>query len=130
MADRRRAHRSPEPDAESTRRLEGLPGFLPATDTDPTEGLVSQRVRLAILGTLSVNATLTFSELKELLSVTDGNLAVHARKLEDAALIECTKSFHGRVPRTEYRLSDPGRRALERYLNHMEALIHATRGTS
>ncbi len=130
MAEHRGARSGVKPEASSPRRLEGLPGFLPAADNDPTEGLVSQRVRLSILGALSVNTTLTFSELKGLLQVTDGNLAVHARKLENAALIECTKSFQGRVPRTEYRLSEAGRHALERYLNHMEALIHATRRTS
>ena len=130
MAENRGARSGVKPEASSPRRLEGLPGFLPAADNDPTEGLVSQRVRLSILGALSVNTTLTFSELKGLLQVTDGNLAVHARKLENAALIECTKSFQGRVPRTEYKLSEAGRHALERYLNHMEALIHATRRTS
>jgi len=76
---------------------------------------------------LAVNDSLTFNELKRLLDTTDGNLSVHARKLEDADYIVCTKSFEGRVPRTEYRLSAPGRQALERYLAHMEALIRATR---
>jgi len=74
-----------------------------------------------------VNASLTFNELKELLRITDGNLSVHARKLEDAGYVACTKSFAGRLPKTEYRLSASGRRALEKYLDHMEALIHATR---
>jgi DNA-binding MarR family transcriptional regulator len=84
-------------------------------------------MRLAIVSALAVNDSLTFNDLKRLLDTTDGNLSVHARKLEDADYIECTKSFEGRVPRTEYRLSAAGRRALERYLAHMEALIHATR---
>jgi DNA-binding PadR family transcriptional regulator len=74
-----------------------------------------------------VNDSLTFGELKALLKTTDGNLSVHARKLEEAAYIACTKSFDGRLPKTEYRLTAAGRRALERYLNHMEALIRATR---
>ena len=74
-----------------------------------------------------MNASLTFNELKELLRITDGNLSVHARKLEDAGYVACTKSFAGRLPKTEYRLSASGRRALEKYLDHMEALIHATR---
>jgi DNA-binding MarR family transcriptional regulator len=74
-----------------------------------------------------VNESLTFNELKELLRATDGNLSVHARKLEDAGYLCCTKSFDGRMPKTEYRLTAAGRRALEKYLNHMEALIRVTR---
>jgi len=89
--------------------------------------LIHERTRLAIISALAVNTSLTFSELKELLGASDGNLSVHARKLEDAGYIACTKSFAGRVPKTEYRLTTIGRRALEKYLNHMEALIHATR---
>ncbi len=89
--------------------------------------LIHERTRLAIVSALAVNASLTFNELKELLRVTDGNLSVHARKLEDAGYIGCTKSFAGRLPKTEYRLSPSGRRALEKYLDHMEALIRATR---
>jgi DNA-binding MarR family transcriptional regulator len=89
--------------------------------------LIHERTRLAIISALAVNASLTFSELKELLGASDGNLSVHARKLEDAGYIACTKSFAGRVPKTEYRLTTAGRRALEKYLNHMEALIQATR---
>ena len=84
-------------------------------------------MRLAIVSALAVNDTLSFNELKRLLDTTDGNLSVHARKLEEAHYIVCTKTFEGRVPRTEYRLSAAGRRALERYLEHMEALIRATR---
>jgi DNA-binding HxlR family transcriptional regulator len=89
--------------------------------------LIHERMRLAIVSALAVNATLSFNELKRLLDTTDGNLSVHARKLEEADYIVCTKTFEGRVPRTEYRLSAAGRRALERYLDHMEALIRATR---
>jgi len=89
--------------------------------------LIHERTRLAIISALAVNTSLTFSELKELLGASDGNLSVHARKLEDAGYIACTKSFAGRVPKTEYRLATAGRRALEKYLNHMEALIQATR---
>jgi len=89
--------------------------------------LVHERTRLAIVSALAVNDSLTFNELKELLHVTDGNLSVHARKLEDAGYIGCTKSFAGRLPKTEYRLAAAGRRALEKYLDHMEALIRATR---
>lgn len=89
--------------------------------------LIHERTRLGIVSALAVNPSLTFNELKLLLRVTDGNLSVHARKLEDAGYILCTKSFAGRHPKTEYRLAPLGRRALERYLNHMEALIRATR---
>lgn len=90
--------------------------------------LIHERVRLAIVSALAVREQLTFNELKALLKTTDGNLSVHARKLEDADYISCDKSFEDRVPRTEYRLTALGRRALERYLDHMEALIRATRG--
>jgi len=90
--------------------------------------LIHERVRLAIVSALAVRDSLTFNELKALLKTSDGNLSVHARKLEDADYITCDKSFEGRVPRTEYRLTALGRRALERYLDHMEALIRATRG--
>ena len=89
--------------------------------------LIHERVRLAIVSALAVRDSLTFNELKALLKTSDGNLSVHARKLEDAEYITCDKSFAGRVPKTEYRLTALGRRALERYLDHMEALIRATR---
>ena len=89
--------------------------------------IIHERVRLAIVSALAVNEAMTFADLKDLLRATDGNLSVHARKLEDAGYILCTKGFEGRVPRTEYRLAAAGRRALERYLSHMEALIRATR---
>ena len=89
--------------------------------------LIHERLRLGILSALTVNDSLTFNELKKLLDTTDGNLSVHARKLEEAGYVACTKSFEGRMPRTDYRLTAPGRRALERYLDHMEALIQAMR---
>jgi len=89
--------------------------------------LIHERVRLGIVSALAVNRSLTFNELKASLKTTDGNLSVHARKLEEADYIVCTKSFDGRLPKTEYRLTAAGRRALERYPNHMEALIRATR---
>ena len=89
--------------------------------------LIHERLRLGIVSALAVNESLTFNELKRLMQTTDGNLSVHARKLEDAAYVSCRKSFEGRVPRTEYRITATGRRALERYLDHMEALIRATR---
>jgi DNA-binding HxlR family transcriptional regulator len=89
--------------------------------------LIHERIRLGIVSALAVNRSLTFNELKALLKTTDGNLSVHARRLEEADYIICTKSFDGRLPKTEYRLTAAGRKALERYLNHMEALIRATR---
>ena len=89
--------------------------------------LIHERMRLAIVSALAVNEALAFNELKEILQTTDGNLSVHARKLEEAEYIACDKFFEGRTPKTEYRLTTAGRRALERYLNHMEALIRATR---
>ena len=89
--------------------------------------LIHDRIRLGIVSALAVNPTLSFQELKHLLDTSDGNLSVHARKLEEAAYITCTKSFAGRVPKTEYGLTDTGRRALEGYLAHMEALIRAMR---
>ncbi len=89
--------------------------------------LIHERIRLGIVSALAANRSLTFNELKSLLKTTDGNLSVHARKLEDAAYVACTKSFDGRTPKTEYRLTQAGRRALERYLDHMETLIRATR---
>ncbi len=89
--------------------------------------LIHERLRLGILSALAANESLTFNELKKLLKTTDGNLSVHARKLEDAHYVACTKSFEGRLPKTEYRLTAAGRRALERYLDHMEALIQAMR---
>ena len=89
--------------------------------------LIHERLRLGIVSALAVNERLTFNDLKRLLQTTDGNLSVHARKLEDAQYIACDKTFEGRVPRTEYRLTAAGRRAFEKYLSHMEALIKAVR---
>ena len=102
----------------------GVPAALSAPQLDR---LIHERLRLGILSALSVNQSLTFPELRRLLDTTDGNLSVHARKLEEAAYVACTKSFEGRVPKTEYRLTAAGRKALERYLDHMEALIQAMR---
>lgn len=99
--------------------LEGAPSEL--------DRLIHERIRLGIVSALAVNEALTFNELKSMLSATDGNLSVHARKLEEAEYIECQKSFQERIPRTEYRLTVRGRRALEQYLDHMESLIQAVR---
>jgi DNA-binding HxlR family transcriptional regulator len=89
--------------------------------------LIHERLRLGIVSALAVNASLSFNELKQLMNTSDGNLSVHARKLEEAHYVTCTKTFEGRVPRTSYALTPAGRRALERYLDHMESLIKATR---
>ena len=89
--------------------------------------VIHERMRLAIVSALAVNASLTFNDLKQMLNTTDGNLSVHARKLEEANYVVCNKYFDGRMPKTEYKLTTPGRRALERYLNHMEAIIRRTR---
>ena len=124
--------RQTKPEAEAPgvaqqRRLEGVAGYL----SDPAAGkfdrLVYERVRLGIMSALAVNPKMTFNELKGLLKASDGNLSAHARKLEDAGYIDCKKSFKGRFPMTEYKLTTTGRRALERYLDHMERLIQATR---
>ena len=103
---------------------EGGPKATPAPQLDR---LVHERLRLGILSALAVNESLTFNDLKKLLETTDGNLSVHARKLEEAGYITCTKSFDGRMPRSDYRLTATGRRSLDRYLDHMEALIQAMR---
>ena len=100
------------------RRLESAPQL---------DRLIHERVRLGIASALAVNESLSFQDLKKLLNTTDGNLSVHARKLEDAGYVACSKSFNGRVPKTEYRLTAAVRRALERYLDHMESLIRAAR---
>jgi DNA-binding HxlR family transcriptional regulator len=107
--------------------LPAAPGQSSETLPADLDRLIHERVRLGIVSALAVNRSLTFNELKAMLKTTDGNLSVHARKLEEADYIVCTKSFAGRLPKTEYRLTAAGRRALERYLNHMEALIRATR---
>jgi DNA-binding MarR family transcriptional regulator len=113
---------------ERDKKPQPAPVGVPAALTAPhLDRLIHERLRLGILSALSVNQSLTFPELKKLLDTTDGNLSVHARKLEEAAYVSCTKSFEGRVPRTEYRLTAAGRKALERYLDHMEALIQAMR---
>jgi DNA-binding HxlR family transcriptional regulator len=114
--------------AREERNRHGVQGARPARATASNlDRLIHERTRLAIVSALAVNASLAFNELKQLLRVTDGNLSVHARKLEDAGYIGCTKSFAGRMPKTEYRLTPAGRKALEKYLDHMEALIRATR---
>jgi DNA-binding MarR family transcriptional regulator len=99
----------------------------PAEKAPALDRLIHERMRLGIVSALAASESLTFSDLKTLLKSTDGNISVHTRKLEDAGYITCSKSFDGRVPRTEYALTTAGRRALERYLDHMQALIDAAR---
>ena len=126
---------SKERDRSGKTRAQGGPSPVPrnaAAETASTatdlDRVIHERVRLAIVSALAVNQSLTFNELKQLLNTTDGNLSVHARKLEEAQYVTCSKYFDGRTPKTEYRLTAAGRRALERYLGHMESVIRATRG--
>ncbi len=126
--DRRNRGAGAEPDAEQRRpALSSVRGHSRERVPLDLDRLIHERIRLGIVSALAVNDALSFGDLKRLMKTSDGNLSVHARKLEEADYIACTKSFEGRVPRTEYRLTAPGRRALEKYLSHMEALIRATR---
>ena len=102
-------------------------GRVAGGDTSSLDRLIHERLRLGIISALAVNDSLTFRELKTLLDTSDGNLSVHARKLEEAGYLDCIKSFERRVPRTDFRLTAKGKKALERYLEHMDALIKATR---
>ena len=111
----------------TARKVSPGPRVITGKTLPDLDRLIHERMRLGIISALAANQSLTFNELKKLLKTTDGNLSVHARKLEDAEYITCTKSFEGRMPKSEYRLTDLGRRALEKYLNHMEALIEAMR---
>ena len=118
--------RPDKPDPKQTlKTLAGTEADAPAND--PFQRVIHERMRLAIVGALAVNDSLTFSELKELLSTSDGNLSVHTQKLEAAGYVESTKYFEGRTPKTEYRLTPKGRKALESYLAHMESLIKVVR---
>lgn len=110
---------------EGTADLRAVAGG--AAGTPDLDRLIHERVRLGIVSALAVNDSLTFNDLKALLKTTDGNLSVHARRLEEAGYVDCRKSFEGRTPKTEYRLTPTGREALEAYLDHMEALIRVTR---
>ena len=115
---------APENSRPSARSV-GVRKEVSAAELDP---VIHERMRLGIISALAVRDSLTFSELKRLLEATDGNLSVHARKLEEAEYIVCTKSFNGRVPRTEYQITSAGRKALEGYLDQMEQIIRRTRG--
>jgi DNA-binding MarR family transcriptional regulator len=120
-------HKAAERDAARAPGLRSEPGGLPDGTPVELDRLIHERIRLGIVSALAVNESLSFNELKAMLATTDGNLSVHARKLEEAEYVECSKGFDGRVPRTEYRLTARGRRALEEYLDHMESLIQAVR---
>jgi DNA-binding MarR family transcriptional regulator len=129
MVAKQNALRKQEPKKRADARdLRSVRGEAPEAETPHAlDRLIHERLRLGIVSALAVNESLTFNDLKELLKTTDGNLSVHARKLEEAEYITCNKFFDGRTPKTEYRLTTAGRRALERYLDHMEALIQTMR---
>jgi DNA-binding HxlR family transcriptional regulator len=110
--------------AEGLREVRGTKAKSPAHSLDR---IIHERLRLGIISALAANESLTFNDLKGLMHITDGNLSVHARKLEDAGYISCTKSFEGRQPKTEYKLTAAGRKALESYLGHMESLLQHLR---
>lgn len=127
MAARQGALPKARGDARPT-ALAGVRGqHSQAADPLELDRLIHERVRLGIVSALAVNGSLTFTDLKELLGATDGNLSAHARRLEDAGYVRCQKSFEGRMPKTEYELTKLGRRELQLYLDHMEAIISATR---
>jgi len=127
VADRSAARRVRPRQQQASPPPINVEATVQATSQD-LDRLIHERVRLAIVSALAVNASLSFNELKQILGATDGNLSVHARKLEDAGYVKCTKSFEGRVPHTDYALTPRGREALERYLSHMEGLIRMTKG--
>ena len=120
-------HTSPRKGGAAPARLRDVHAAKAKNPAPSLERLIHERLRLGIISALAANASLTFNDLKALLHTTDGNLSVHARKLEEAGYIACSKYFEGRQPKTEYKLTAAGRRALESYIGHMEALIQQTR---
>lgn len=122
MAKQAALRRETTKDQNEKQKLQGVHGGAPHSAHE-IDRMIHERLRLGIISALAANESLTFNELKHTVKTTDGNLSVHARKLEDAGYINCSKSFEGRTPKTEYSLTTAGRRALERYLDHMEALI-------
>ena len=121
------SHTRPRDEAAKPGQLRSVRGKAPADGPMALDRLIHERMRLGILSALAVNERMSFGDLKTLLKTTDGNLSVHSRKLEEAEYVLCEKSFEGRVPKTEYVITPAGRRALERYLDHMESLIRAAR---
>jgi DNA-binding MarR family transcriptional regulator len=115
--------------APEQQRLRAVAGYFADREASETDRLIYERVRLGIMSALSVNPSMSFAELKELLQTTDGNLSIHARKLEDAGYVACKKKFAARIPKTEFSLTAKGKRMFARHLEHMEALIQAARGT-
>jgi DNA-binding HxlR family transcriptional regulator len=126
-AERRPVARSEEDMARAGPALDAVAGTAPEAGALELDRLIHERVRLGIVSALAVNGKLPFTDLRDLLGTTDGNLSAHARRLENAGYLLCHKSFDGRVPRTDYELTARGRRALQAYLDHMEAIIAATR---
>jgi DNA-binding MarR family transcriptional regulator len=127
MAAKPNPRKTAEPAKRKRAKLHAVPASATASD-DSADRLIYERVRLGIMSALAVREELTFAELKALFDVSDGNLSAHARKLEEAKYVTCTKSFEDRRPKTVYRITAAGRNALNRYLDHVEAVIRATRG--
>jgi len=126
-ADRGALRRQVPDEGEASPSLGAVAGRSPEPGPLELDRLIHERVRLGIVSALAVNGSLSFTDLRDLLGTTDGNLSAHARRLEDAGYVVCNKSFEGRTPKTEYELTGVGRRELNAYLNHMEAIIEATR---
>jgi DNA-binding MarR family transcriptional regulator len=129
VAKHLRKAQAAETAAPAKQRLRAVAGYFADTEAADADRLMHDRLRLGIMSALSVNPSMSFAELKELLKASDGNLSTHARKLEDAGYIACRKKFAARVPKTEYSLTAQGKRVFTRHLEHMEALIHAAKGT-
>lgn len=126
-ADRGALRRHTSDEEPQSPSLDAIEGRSPEAGPLELDRLIHERVRLGIVSALAVNGSLSFTDLRDLLGTTDGNLSAHARRLEDAGYVVCNKSFEGRTPKTEYGLTTTGRRELNAYLNHMEAIIEATR---
>lgn len=127
VADNSALRRNVDPDDDEPQSLGSVTGRQPETETLELDRLIHERVRLGIVSSLAVNGSLTFTDLRDLLGITDGNLSAHARRLEDAGYVVCRKSRDGRGSKTEYGLTSTGRKELKGYLDHMEAIIQATR---
>jgi DNA-binding MarR family transcriptional regulator len=128
MATKLNPRKQAEPTKRKRAKLQAVPASVATNDDSTFDRLIYERVRLGIMSALAVRDELTFAELKALFDVSDGNLSAHARKLEEAKYVTCTKSFEDRRPKTVYRITATGRSALNRYLDHVEAVIKATRG--